>query len=349
MLLFGSDALDALEPLFSFTEEQLEALLCKLGANYTRRQGENVQADHCFIHHNSSPTLGISVEPPHKYNCFNPACSGRGPDAIALVAMALKTDRPSAIAWIYTNFPSIERVKGQIGITIVGNPEEEKPFVLPESTLAAFDPHEDNEIGFRAVAYYQNQHGDPLCFPNQVDEFKIGYDRLNHRLIFPVFHKDGTLAGMIGRAMLPNVSSANRWMNYEKEKFKRARCLVGIEQPFEKGPLVVVEGPSDYFYLRSRGVKNVVATMGAEFSPWQVETMLQIGKDIVPLFDLDEAGIEARKKFHKAINGRCRLLPSRYPKSAFDAKGKADPRNIASSDIESLVASFGKIQIGKFT
>jgi 5S rRNA maturation endonuclease (ribonuclease M5) len=348
MPLFGSEALDALEPIFVFSEDQLADLLVKLGADYARRQGNNIQANRCFIHRNSSPTLGICIDSPHAFNCFNPLCKGRGPDAIALVSVAMKIDRPSAIAWIYQQFPTIERKKGDIRLFITGSEEEKPPFVLSESVLAAYDPREDKNIGFRAVAYYKNQHGEELCLPEQVMPLGLGYDRINNMLVFPVRHKDGKLAGLIGRAML-RVPSSKRWFNYNEGEFKKAKCLMGYEQQFEKGPLIVVEGPSDYVYLRARGVKNVVATMGSEFSPWQLDAILNIGKDIVPLFDIDEAGIAARRKFTKEVNGRARLLPFKYPDSAFDSKNKADPRNIATKDISALIASFGRITIGKFT
>ena len=55
------------------TEEQLEELMYDLGALRVKRQGNNLQFDHCILHHNNSPTLGISLED-GKWNCFS--CDG---------------------------------------------------------------------------------------------------------------------------------------------------------------------------------------------------------------------------------------------------------------------------------
>lgn len=144
--------------------------------------------------------------------------------------------------------------------------------------------------------------------------------------------------------MKTGVSKARRWYNYDEGFFKKGLCLGGAELSLEPGPIVVVEGPSDYISLRARGVKNVRSTFGSEFSDAQLQMLIDYGRDLVPMFDIDEAGIAARRKFIKAVNGRRRLLPVTYPQSAFE-DGKADPRNIAACDIPKLIASFGKVTL----
>lgn len=323
------------EPIFSLSEDQLGTVLTNLGAHYTRMQGENVQSDHCFLHHNHSPSLGVSIHAPHPWNCFVAGCQ-KGTDLIGLVAAALRIDRSDAVSWIYELLPEVSSEK-RGAIFKARSEKVEGRFVLSTAVLSAYPLSADNDIGYRAIAYMD------LCSREQADEFGLHYDRRHHRIIFPVHHPDGQLAGLIGRSMLQNVPKKDRWYNYDEGHFKKGRCVMGSHLPLVPGaPVVVVEGPSDYIFLRSCGVPNVRATMGADFNAHQVEIILATGHDLVPLFDKDPAGQAATRKFRKIVDGRARMLSVTYPKDHLNPDGTADPRSVGREGVAKLVASFGR-------
>lgn len=336
-LTYGKDAL-FYEPVFDLTQDQISEILMELGSNYTRIQGNNVQSDHCFLHDNHSPTLGVSLDSPHPWACFVPECDSRGKSIVSLVRKALDlATSAEACAWILQRFPeSRGRRGGAFGV----DREEvvEKPrFDLSPAVLAAYPLGQHDDIGYRAIDYLSREMGYCFCTHAQADEYNLGYDYRHHRLIFPVYHEDGVLAGLIGRAMRHNAFP--RYYNYDEGMFEKSKCIMGAQIPLVQGkPIVVVEGPTDYTYLRSCGVVNLRATMGAEISDWQIEYLCRQGFPVVPLFDKDSAGNAARAKLRKLAGSRLRFKPFKYPEEA----GK-DPRAVPRDLIPDLVASFDRI------
>ena len=338
-LKFGQAASDSIvvRRKFYLDPEQLRAVLEELGANHARLQGNNMQADHCFLHSNSSPTLGVSLDAPHPWSCFNPLCK-KGKYITDLVQCALGCDIGAANAWIMQRFPDAAAVGEDL--SFVSEEEDKKVIVavVPETALAAYplDPKKDPKIGYRAIAYLVNEHGDCLCTPAQADEYELGYNLHDHHLTFPVRHLDGTLAGIIGRAMKKGVK--NRYINYDEGIFKKSKCLMGAHLPLEDGPVVVVEGPTDYIYLRAHGVPNVRALMGSSPSDEQVSILLSHGRPIVPLLDRDSAGKSGTEKLDRLVKGRARFKTAHWPKGSGD-----DPRKIPARLIPELISSFGVI------
>jgi len=106
---------------------------------------------------------------------------------------------------------------------------------------------------------------------------------------------------------------------------------------------VVVEGPTDFIIMKSLGVPNVMALMGAEYSDFQFDLIASYRLPVVPLFDHDKAGINALYKFRAhAKKTRLRILPFRYPDSCF-VDGKADPGSLTEESVGELVKSFGNL------
>lgn len=336
-LTFGGHSVD-IEPDFMLSYEELSDIMVELGASYTKMQGNNCQADHCFFHENEHPTLGISLDSPHPWGCFSGRCDAKGKTVVGLVARALNISKSQAVAWILQRFPD-SRVTSRRGLFENPYSEVAKRFVLSPAVLEAYQLCADNNIGYRAIDYLSSQMGYTFCTHAQADSYHLGYDRSEHRLIFPVYHADGALAGLIGRAMRDGVK--NRYYNYDEGFFKKSLTLMGAEQPVDKDhPVVVVEGPTDYIYLRSCGVKNLRAFMGAGFSDTQVDMVCDLGLPVVPLFDLDAAGRDAQKKFRELAGRRIRIKSFRYPSGS----GK-DPRSIPRHLITNLVDSFGRLSL----
>ena len=117
---------------------------------------------------------------------------------------------------------------------------------------------------------------------------------------------------------------------------------MGAELKVSKNdPIIVVEGPRDFFKIRSLGYDNVRATLGSKPSDWQAETLASYGKDIVPLYDEDNAGKAGRRELRKQLKGRCKVLSFRFPESAIDPEsGKSDPAMLTKETFGELLESF---------
>lgn len=265
-------------------------------------------------------------------NCFNPICH-RGPTIFSLISRARHTTIRQAREWMYQTFPDLRRGDRPFKPLAKIEEEQRQRFVLPKMSMAAYPLSANCDLGYRAVDYYRR------CSREQADEYGLGYDFKYHRLVVPIYHEDGELAGLTGRYMAKDFSG-NRWYNYDRGKFLTGFVIDGQEQPLEDGPIIVVEGPGDRINLRAMGIPNVRSLLGAEFSKWQIENLVKHGRPIVPMFDHDQAGFIGRRKFIKAVNRRVEIWGYEYPLSAFDSKGKADPGNIPHAEAEFLLSTF---------
>lgn len=327
--------LDEGDMYVELSTDQIADVLLDLGANRTRPQGENVQSDHCFLHKNEDPTLGVSVDAPHSWNCFNPLCK-KGITIFSLIKHARGATLKQAREWLYQRFPDLRSSERPFKALSDASTEPlRRHFTLPHTVLAAYPLNADGDLGYRAVDYYG------VCSREQADEFHLGYDRRYHRLIVPVYHKNGDLGGLTGRHMQKNFHG-NRWYNYDPGEFLTGYVIAGSEQPLVPGPVVVVEGPGDYLNLRAMGIPNVRSVLGAEFTDWQLEELVALDRPIVPMFDHDKAGFKAKRKFIDSVNRRVEIWGYEYPTAAFGEDGKADPGSIPHDEADFLLSTFSQ-------
>lgn len=326
----GKGALDDLLAVeIELSEGQLEDLLTHLGSRRVRRSGNNLQSDHCFLHNNSSPTLGIQCEPPFKWGCFS--CKAGGYGIKSLVAKAKGISQMDAQAFLCLRY-SI--TIGKKGFSLVQRSKEVAPlkrFTLPRSALGAYQL--DSEGSEACCAYLGVD-------PATASRFRIGYMAKKKRLVFPVFHANGDLGGLVTRSMRPDCPKELRWCNLDAESFKKEFVIMGEELPVDPSkPLVVVEGPRDFYSIRKFGWDNVRAILGSKASEWQLAYLASKGVPIVPVLDSDTAGclgtLHMRRHLSKA---GVKVWSYRYPE--FPEGVKQDPGNLTASLFTDLAASF---------
>jgi DNA primase len=170
------------------------------------------------------------------------------------------------------------------------------------------------------------------------------YDRFRGRLMFPIAGIDGQVIGFGGRAL--GEEKGAKYINTpETLLYKKSRVLYGIDLARESirktRSAVLVEGYFDVIGLHQAGVKNAVAVCGTALTPEHVELLKRCDcRDVVVLFDGDQAGLAAPAKAAQAllpagIAGRVAVLPSE--------KGKTDPDDFARANgragVEALLAS----------
>jgi len=123
-------------------------------------------------------------------------------------------------------------------------------------------------------------------------------DKFSNRLMFPITDVTGRIIAFGGRTLDKTepkyLNSANNSL------FDKSNCLYGLYQArhsiVSSGTAVVVEGYTDCIMAHSKGVTNVVATLGTSFTDGHARILKRFAKKVVLIFDSDTAGIAASNR-----------------------------------------------------
>lgn len=124
------------------------------------------------------------------------------------------------------------------------------------------------------------------------------FDLFRDRLMFPIFAIDSEVIGFGGRII---DQGQPKYINsVESDVFKKGQSFYGLDKSAKfirtEDRVFVVEGYMDLLALYSRGVKNVVATLGTALTENHVRLIKRWTKNIVLLFDGDQAGHTAAER-----------------------------------------------------
>jgi DNA primase len=150
-------------------------------------------------------------------------------------------------------------------------------------TAALKDEGIPGEIGMRAGLLAERKSGGH-------------YDRLRGRVTFPIRDVRGRVIGFGGRAILPDQEP--KYLNSsESPIFRKREALYGY--PDALGPIrsseraIVVEGYFDWIALDRAGLGAAVASCGTALTPDHVRDLRRRTREVILLFDGDEAGCRA--------------------------------------------------------
>ncbi len=143
------------------------------------------------------------------------------------------------------------------------------------------------------------------------------YDRMRHRLIFPIRDRRKRLLGFAGRAI---GDEEPKYLNPpETELYKKSSVFYGIDKAHDhirrSRRAIVVEGYLDVIRLHEQEWFETVATCGTSVTKEHIGVLKQCGADeVVLLFDGDEAGIKAAHKsarffLENDLDSRVIILP----------------------------------------
>jgi DNA primase len=118
------------------------------------------------------------------------------------------------------------------------------------------------------------------------------YDLFRDRLMFPIFAIDSEVIGFGGRII---DQGQPKYINsVESDVFKKGQSFYGLDKAAKhirtEDRVFVVEGYMDLLALYGHGIKNVVATLGTALTESHVRLIKRWTKNIVLLFDGDQAG-----------------------------------------------------------
>ena len=176
-----------------------------------------------------------------------------------------------------------------------------KPPYFPESTLDNYKGH-----SLDSMLYLQ---GDQRKLTQKtIDEWEIGWDEEDRRIMLPIRNNDGRLVAYSGRLFeSPGEVRLNhkgkRAPKYLHSKgFKRDYLLYG--EHLRKSYLrtgYVMEGFFDVVYLWQLGYRNVFAIMGTYLSEIQQKKIKRWCEHVIVITDGDEPGREMGKTVSEAL------------------------------------------------
>ncbi|MBD3343629.1 MAG: DNA primase [Chitinivibrionales bacterium] len=157
------------------------------------------------------------------------------------------------------------------------------------------------------------------------------YDRFRNRIIFPLTDITGKPVGFAGRSM-DNETMPKYLNSPETPVYRKSRFLYGIDKARnaikELDYVLIVEGYMDFLGLYQREIRNCVATSGTALTPEHVSVIRRFTKNLVFVFDGDQAGMTAaeRATFTIApfdVDARVLVLPTNEdPDTYIQKKGK---------------------------
>jgi len=142
------------------------------------------------------------------------------------------------------------------------------------------------------------------------------YDHFRDRIIFPIFDLNHQIIGFGGRVL---GDSLPKYINTpETPLYHKGESLYGLDSAFkdirERGLAIIVEGYMDTLVLRQHGISNVVAILGTALTSDQIRRLKGYTKEVVVLFDPDDAGrLAALRSFplflNEGISAKVLVLP----------------------------------------
>lgn len=305
---------------YELTREDIIDLLQYLGARKIKNNPskDNIQFC-CTVHNEDNPSAGISVSK-QVFNCFS--CHAAGS-----ISWFLHLSEPDTFRNIYeadkflkerygVDFAKFEREWEKNGIRRFEDfyrdeEEKSKRFELPRFKLAPFKSGKETYQYFFERGFNKED----------VKNFMIGRDIVQRTVTIPVFWEDGTLAGIIGRKIDPDVPKNARYIVYE---FPRGSILYPIDKyKSDRGRVVLVEGVLDAMWAHKLGFTEVLAMLTNSLSKEQANWILNHCSEVVDLSDNDEGGEIASEMIRKRLKGKIKILSAKhlYPEDIKDIQG----------------------------
>lgn len=124
------------------------------------------------------------------------------------------------------------------------------------------------------------------------------YDLFRHRLMFTIMNPLGEPIGFGGRVL---DDAQPKYLNSpETLLFHKGKALYGIHATSKfirsQDQAIVVEGYMDLISMYQAGIRNVVAPLGTALTLEQAQYLVRITRNVVVLFDGDEAGQAAAER-----------------------------------------------------
>lgn len=152
---------------------------------------------------------------------------------------------------------------------------------------------------------------------NEIEQWKIGYDTNENRIVFPLQDSYNNILGFNKRLICKETKGINKKYIHssDSEIFKKSNFLYGlhnIDKSFDY--IILTEGVFDVILARKYGLKNTVCALGTSLSEYQIDLLAKYNKEIIVIYDNDDKGIKTMKKVMpllaaKNISAKLLILP----------------------------------------
>ena len=167
-----------------------------------------------------------------------------------------------------------------------------------------------------------------LIFPKKREGW---YDGFRGRILFPIFDLHQRVVGFGGRLIR---EGEPKYLNSpESSIYHKGEILYGLQVAKgyipEKDCAIIVEGYFDLLTLHQFGLKHNVATLGTALTAQHVRILKRYTKNLITVFDADEAGIKASLRalplfLEEEVVGKTVLLPEGEDPDEFLRKGNLE-------------------------
>ena len=167
-----------------------------------------------------------------------------------------------------------------------------------------------------------------LIFPKKREGW---YDAFRGRILFPIFDLHQRVVGFGGRVIR---EGQPKYLNSpESSIYHKGEILYGLHvakrYAAEKDCVIIVEGYFDLLTLHQYGLKHSVATLGTALTTQHIRTLKRYTKNLITLFDADQAGIQATLRslplfLEEEVAGKTIVLPKGEDPDGFLRKGNLE-------------------------
>ncbi|WP_156305608.1 DNA primase [Sphingobacterium endophyticum] len=303
----------------------------------------------CPFHNEKTPSFHVSVSK-GIYKCFG---CGAGGDSLKFVMEHEKYAYPEAIRYLADKYQipieEVERSPAQLA----AQDKRESLYVLSQwagryfrNQLWETDLGKSiglsyfRERGYREETIQKFELGySPEAWTSLVDaalaegfsreylsevglaidrDDKSLYDRFRGRVIFPIHNLTGRVIGFGGRTLKTDKNVPKYVNSPESEIYHKSNVLYGLhlakKSISERDVCYLVEGYADVLSCHQAGVENVVSSSGTSLTTGQINLISRYTKNVVILYDGDEAGIKASLRgtdmlLEEGLNVKVLLFP----------------------------------------
>ncbi|WP_254528766.1 MULTISPECIES: DNA primase [unclassified Sphingobacterium] len=303
----------------------------------------------CPFHNEKTPSFHVSVSK-GIYKCFG---CGAGGDSLKFVMEHEKYAYPEAIRYLANkyNIPieEVERSPAQLA----AQDKRESLYVLSQWAGKYFKTQLwETDLGKSIGLSYFRERGyrdetiqkfelgySPEAWTSLVDaaltegfskeylaevglaverDDKSLYDRFRGRVIFPIHNLTGRVIGFGGRTLKTDKNVPKYVNSPESEIYHKSNVLYGLHLAkkaiSEQDVCYLVEGYADVLSCHQAGVENVVSSSGTSLTTGQIKLISRYSKNVVILYDGDEAGIKASLRgtdmlLEEGLNVKVLLFP----------------------------------------
>lgn len=159
------------------------------------------------------------------------------------------------------------------------------------------------------------------------------FDRYAGRVMFPIHDDGGRVVAFGGRTLSSDKKTAKYINSPETDIYNKSKILYGLwmgkKAIQEKDSCFLVEGYMDVIAMHQAGIENVVASSGTSLTIDQIKSIHRFTKNIVVLYDGDEAGQKASNRaipllLEEGMNVRLLMFPDNDDPDSFSRKVTAE-------------------------